>query len=65
LWPKVTAVNDKNVNLVGYRKVATIVVFATVISLVFGSAMRSWTPLYDDVYAQTQSPTTSNPQTSW
>jgi arylsulfatase A-like enzyme len=46
-------------NLVGYKNVATIVALATVISLVFGSAMRSWTPFYDNVYAQTQSPTTT------
>jgi arylsulfatase len=42
-----------------YNKVATFVVLATVLSLVFGSAMRSWTPLYDNVYAQSQSPTTT------
>jgi len=35
------------------RSVATIVVLATVISLVFGAAMRSWTPsIFGNVYAQ-------------
>ena len=42
-----------------YSKVATIVVLATVISLIFGSAMRSWTPLHSNVYAQ--SPTSERP----
>jgi arylsulfatase A-like enzyme len=42
-----------------YDKVAAIVLLATVMSLVFGSAMRSWTPLYDNVYAQ--SPTNKRP----
>jgi arylsulfatase A-like enzyme len=42
------------------RRVATIIVFATVISLVFGAAMRSWTPsFYGNVYAQT--PTNQRP----
>lgn len=44
-----------------YNKVATFVLLAIVMSLVFGTAMRSWTPLYGNVYAQSQSqsPTTS------
>jgi arylsulfatase A-like enzyme len=42
-----------------YNKVATIVVFATVLSLVFGSAMRSSIPKYGNVYAQ--SPTNNRP----
>jgi arylsulfatase A-like enzyme len=41
-------------------RVATVIVFATVISLVFGAAMRSWTPsFYSNVYAQT--PTSQRP----
>jgi arylsulfatase A-like enzyme len=41
-------------------RVATVIVFATVISLVFGAAMRSWTPsFYGNVYAQT--PTSQRP----
>lgn len=42
------------------RKVATFVVFVTVVSLVFGSAMRSWTPsFYNEAYAQ--APTANQP----
>jgi arylsulfatase A-like enzyme len=48
-----------NLVLCNYNKVATFVLLATVMSLVFGTAMRSWTPLYGNVYAQSQSPTTS------
>src|SRR5215218_831053 len=44
-----------------YNKVATFVLLATVMSLVFGSVVRSGTPLQGNVYAQSQSPTTSNP----
>jgi hypothetical protein len=44
---------------VTYNKVATIIVFATVLSLVFGSAMRSSIPIYGNVYAQ--SPTSNRP----
>ena len=43
----------------GYNKVATIIVLATVLSLVFGSAMRSSIPIYGNVYAQ--SPTINRP----
>jgi hypothetical protein len=51
--------NKQNMRFVTYNKVATIVVFATVLSLVFGSAMRSSIPIYGNVYAQ--SPTSNRP----
>ena len=42
------------------RSVATVIVLATVVSLVFGVAMRSWTPSFNgNVYAQT--PTSERP----
>jgi arylsulfatase A-like enzyme len=43
-----------------YNKVATVVVLAIVISLVFG-AMTSWTPLYSNINAQSQSPRSERP----
>lgn len=44
----------------GVRSVATVIVLASVVSLVFGAAMRSWTPsFYGNVYAQT--PTNQRP----
>jgi arylsulfatase A-like enzyme len=48
-----------NVKFVGSNKIATFVVLAVIISLVFGVAMRSWTPSFDNVYAQ--SPTDKRP----
>ena len=42
------------------RSVATFIVLASVVSLVFGAALRSWTPsFYGNVYAQT--PTNQRP----
>jgi hypothetical protein len=42
------------------RSVATVIVLATAVSIVFGAAMRSWTPLfYGNVYAQ--APTSERP----
>jgi arylsulfatase A-like enzyme len=46
-------------NFVSPHKISTFVVLAVVISLVFGAAMRSWTPSFGNAYAQ--SPTSKRP----
>jgi arylsulfatase A-like enzyme len=48
-----------NMKFVSSNKIATFVVLAVIISLVFGAAMRSWIPSFGNVYAQ--SPTDKRP----